>query len=236
MFLLFHKRRYNLGFWKKKIRHKQTAVMFPCFHNVNKARVRYFRAEKLAVNIITFCKTTDECRNENTKALHEQLNIQQVPRCLIDCQLCKTRPFSRIHHSTTGKQNAWFGGLTALTIYNTVIRLWSRVYRLAHWRGKQFLPKRSQISTRTPDKKNKFSSGSLLISTEDLEYGGNRFLRNYDKFLTHPWNWRRRFLRNYGKFLQETSETMENSYQKPEMAGRNFSEMLVNFWHWNSFY
>jgi len=45
--------------------------MFPCFHNVNKARVRYFHAEKLAVNIITFCKTTDECRNENTKALHE---------------------------------------------------------------------------------------------------------------------------------------------------------------------
>lgn len=125
MFLLFHRRRYNLGSCKKKkkIRHKQTGVVFPCFHNVNKARVRYFHAEKLAVIIITFCKTTDECRIGNTKALHEDLNIQHVPRCLIDCQPCKTRRFSRIHHSPTGKQNTLFGGLTALTIYNTVIRL-----------------------------------------------------------------------------------------------------------------
>lgn len=146
MFLLFRNRRYNSSFWKKKkIPHKQTGVMFPCFHDVNKARVRYFHAEKLAVNIITFCKTTDECRNENTKALHEELNIQHITRCLIDCQPCKTRPFSRTHHSPTGKHNVWFGGLTALTMHNTVIRMWRRVYILAHWRWKQFLPKRSWI-------------------------------------------------------------------------------------------
>jgi len=52
----------------------------------------------------------------------------------------------------------------------------------------------------------------LLISTEALEYGGNKFFRNYDKF------------------LQETSENMENFYQKPEMDGRGSSETTANFY------
>jgi hypothetical protein len=49
------------------------------------------------------------------------------------------------------------------------------------------------------------------------------------KISTRNLKWRKKFFRNYDKFLRETSETMENFYQKPEMEGRDFSEMWVIF-------
>lgn len=182
--------------------------MFPCFHNVNKARVRCFHVEKLAVNIITFCKTTDECRNENTKALHEELNIQHVPRCLIDCQPCKTHPFSRIHHSPTGKQNAWFGGPTALTIHNTVIRLWRR---FTDWHTEEGSSLFQGVRKFQPElRTRRYSSVTLLILPKLLNMeviGSSETTRNLKWREEVPPKLRQistRNLRNYGKYLPET--------------------------------
>lgn len=173
--------------------------MFPCFHNVNKARVRYFHAEKLAVNIITFCKTTDECRNENTKALHESWIFSTSLGVWLTVSLAKhvpsleyiiAQPANKMRDLEVSQP--WLY-ITLSLDCDAVFTDWHAEEESSFFKSvRKFQP---ELRTRTD-----FPSGVCWFLPKFLNMEATGF-----------------------------SETMENFYQKPEMEGGISSETTANF-------